>query len=243
VPWLASTAFAFLIFITGLMLSLVAGGFPPVSATMLVALVSGLASFCLLAGNRRMFCYLVVAAVVATSAFFNPLSTNLDFLYQSELAEKITELDRNPDGLAPDTMRAQGSGEPSQRQRPLWLCYGLAYPEVQVQILGGRALPGIQWPPQLDLWRRLDPSRTYEPIYNRYAHIQLGVDGIGQAATFTSPKDDAIAVTASPTDSVFLSMGARYVLAMYKYQENIDRLGLPVIYKSNTGAFTIYPIP
>jgi hypothetical protein len=244
VPLLASMAFTLLIFATGLMLSLVAGGFPPVSATMLVALVSGLASFGLLTGKKRLFCYLVAAAVIATSAFFNPLSTNLDFLYQSELAQKITELDRNPDGPTADgSGTAPETDAPASRPRPLWLCYGLAYPEVQVQILGGRALPGIQWPPQLDLWRRLDPSGSYQPIYNRYAHIQLGVDGIKPGASFTSPKDDAMTVTVSPTDPVFLSMGARFVLAMYKYQENIDKLGLPVIYKSKNGSFTIYRLP
>jgi hypothetical protein len=244
VPGLASVAFALLIFGTGLMLSLVAGGFPPVSATMLVALVSGLASFCLLTGRRRIFCYLVAAAVIATSAFFNPLSTNLDYLYHSELAQAITDLSKNPDAIAADTSGGPRSGASlPQGQRPLWLSYGLAYPEVQVQVLGGRALPGIQWPPQLDLWRRLDPSGAYEHIYNRYAHIQLGVDGIGPGATFTSPKDDTITVTVPPTDPALLSMGARYVLAMYKYQANIDRLGLPVAYKSNSGAFTIYRIP
>jgi len=242
VPLMASIAFAVLILVTGLMLSLVAGGFPPVSATMLVALVSGLASFSLLSGKRRIFCYLVAATVIATSAFFNPLSTNIDYLYQSELAQKINELDSRTDASVTNSLGASAPA-PAQKQRPLWLCYGLAYPGVQVQILGGRALPGIQWPPQLDLWRRLDPSSDYEHIYNRYAHIQLGIDGISQGATFTNPKDDAMTVTVSPSNPVLLSMGARYVLAMYKYQDNIDKIGLPVIYKSKTGTFTIYGIP
>src|SRR5262249_19352772 len=112
VPLLASAVFAVLIFVTGLMLSLIAGGFPPVRATMLVALVSGLASFTLLTGKQRIFCFLVAAAVIATSAFFNPLSTNLDFLHQSELAQKIIELDRNPDGLAPGSLRAGSPDTP-----------------------------------------------------------------------------------------------------------------------------------
>ncbi|HKF59318.1 MAG TPA: hypothetical protein VKJ45_28015, partial [Blastocatellia bacterium] len=201
-----------------------------------------LASFSLLSGKRRIFCYLVAAAVIATSAFFNPLSTNIDYLYQSELAQRINELDSRTDASVTNSLGASAPA-PAQKQRPLWLCYGLAYPGVQVQILGGRALPGIQWPPQLDLWRRLDPSGDYEHICNRYAHIQLGVDGIGQEATFTNPKDDAMTVTVHPTNPVLLSMGARYVLAMYKYQDNIDKIGLPVIYKSKTGTFTIYGIP
>jgi hypothetical protein len=232
-PVLASIGFATVVFVTGVLLSLVAGGFPPVSAAMLAALVCGLAAFCLLAGKPRVFCYLVGAAVIATALFFNPLSTNLDFLYKSELAQKIVELNGVP---AP-------AGFSEREQRPLWLCYGLAYPEVLVQILGGRALPGIQWPPQLDLWRRLDPSGAYEDVYNRYAHVQLAADATQPQPAFTSPKDDTMVVSVSPTDPVLASMGARYVLAMYKYQADMDRLGLPVLYKSPGGSFTIYSIP
>ena len=237
IPAIPSVAFAVLILVTGIMLSLVADGFPPTSGVVLVALMSGLASFCLLAGRRKIFCYIIGAAVIATSAFFNPLSTNLDYLYQSELARKITELSHNP-------VPIQSSSAPlTAEQRPLWLCYGLAYPEVQVQILGARALPGIQWPPQLELWRRLDPSGAYEQAYNRYAHVQLGLNGASQHATFVSPKDDTMVVNVSPADPALVAMGARYVLAMYKYQEILDKAGLPVIYKSPTDSFTIYGIP
>jgi hypothetical protein len=263
VPAVASISFALLILVTGVMLSLVAGAFPPVSAVMLVALVSGLVTHWLLTGKRRIFCYLVGGGVIATAAFFNPLSTNLGFLYNSELAQKITELNTSrvvrPAPSESGVPASAGSlvhqdrgpelGVPASaaslvyRERPLWLCYGLAYPEVQVQILGGRALPGIQWPPQLELWRRLDPSGAYEGVYNRYAHVQLAVEGKGGLATFTSPKDDTMVVTVAPTNPALAAMGARYVLAMYRYQENIDRLGLPVIYKSQTGSFTIYGIP
>jgi hypothetical protein len=261
VPVSASAAFAALILATGVMLSLVASGFPPVSAVMLVSLLCGFVSVCLLAGKRRIFCYLVGAALIATSAFFNPLSTNLDYLYKSELAQKIAELNSSAGALptpkfgvpasagflAPEEPKfgvPASTGSLVYQERPLWLCYGLAYPEVQVQILGGRALPGIQWPPQLGLWRRLDPSGAYEKVYNRYAHVQLAIDGDGQqTSTFTSPRDDTMVVNVSPTNPVFAAMGARYVLAMYRYQENIDRLGLPVVYKSKTGSFTIYGIP
>src|SRR5262249_4475757 len=184
-------------------------------------------SFCLLSGKQKIFCYVVIAAVVASSAFFNPVATNLDYLYRSELAQKITELNTKPDTPpAPESgvPASAGSSFPQEsspappalgvpasagslpgKQRPLWLCYGLAYPEVQVQILGGRALPGIQWPPQLELWRRLDSSGAYEGIYNRYAHVQLAVAGHGHEATFMSPKDDTMVVTVSPTDPALLS--------------------------------------
>jgi len=244
VPMIASAAFVILILVTGVMLSLVSGGFPPVSATLMVALVSGFVSFCLLADKRKTFCFMVGSAVIATSAFFNPLSTELDYLYKSELAQKIIELNSSTGALpAPKFGAPASAGSLPNDVRPLWLCYGLAYPEVQVQILGGRTLPGIQWPPQLELWRRLDPARAYERVYNRYAHVQLGVDGASPTATFISPRDDTMVVNVLPTNPVFAQMGARYVLAMYKYQENMDRLGLPVIYKSRTGAFTIYGIP
>jgi hypothetical protein len=242
-PILASVVFALIIFATGILLSLVAGGFPPASATMLAALACGFTSFCLLAGKRKPFCVAVGASVIATALFFNPLATNLDFLYNSELAQKILELNGSRGVNSAGNRVPASAGSVAPEQRPLWLCYGLAYPEVQVQILGGRALPGIQWPPQIELWRRLDPSGKYEPAYNRYAHVQLDADSGAGQATFISPKDDTMVVSVSPTDPVLVSMGARYVLAMYKYQADIDRLGLPVVYKSQSGSFTIYGVP
>src|SRR5262249_3864238 len=99
------------------------------------------------------------------------------------------------------------------------------------------------WPPQLELWRRLDSSGAYEGIYNRYAHVQLAVAGHGHEATFMSPKDDTMVVTVSPTDPALLSMGARYGLAIYKNQHKSLKLGLPVFYKSQPGSFPIYGIP
>jgi hypothetical protein len=210
----------------GLVLMKVTGGFPSSSTILALALFVGLLSYFLLAGRGAAFCVALGAILVATAAFFNPLSTNLDHIYESELAQQIVKLNKE----SPD--------------RPLWICYGGVHPGMLIITLGGRSLSGVHWPPQLALWRSIDPSGGgYEPVYNRYAQVQLNYRPDNNWVSFSNSQDDAMDVSISPTHPVLLSMGARYVLAMGPAQATVSTSNLPIVYKSETGRFTIFEIP
>jgi hypothetical protein len=114
---------------------------------------------------------------------------------------------------------------------------------VLITALGGRSIAGVQWPPQLSLWRSIDPSGGgYENVYNRYAQIQLSYRPDAGWVTFTSPQDDAMSVQIAPTHPALKALGARYVLAIGDTQAEVESSGLPVVYKSTDGRFSIFEI-
>src|SRR5207253_10586042 len=66
----------------------------PASIILVVALLVSFLTYCLLAGRGAAFCGVLSVILVATTALFNPLSTNLDHIYKSELAQQIIKLNK-----------------------------------------------------------------------------------------------------------------------------------------------------
>jgi hypothetical protein len=214
-----------LFMVHGLSLQRLTGGFPSIYFVGIASVVAGLLSYLMLQGRAIVFCTLLGIIVVATTAVFNPLSTNLDHIYDSELADQIVKFD-------------QLSGD-----HPVWICYGGMFPSVLVTVLGGRTISGIQWPPQLSLWKTLDPTGgAYEKIYNRFAEVTLEYQPDTRWVFFNHPTDGTMTVVISPDHPRLKEIGARYVLAMDEVQNKIDAEHLPLLYKSRNGRFSIYSI-
>ncbi len=199
-------------------------GFPPTYIIVLASLLGGLASFLMLSGRTRSFCAIMAVAVVAAGGFFNPLSTNLDHIYKSELARQVTRLNAEAGGA------------------PLWICYGNTYPSVLVAMLGGRSIGGVHWPPQMSFWEKADPAGQYERIYNNFSHIELAYEWDERKILLTGTQSYVVKIGISPGNAVLRSMGARYVLAMGKAQSEIDHAKFPLLYRSESGSFAIFEI-
>ena len=225
VPWIASAGMTLMFLVHGLFLLRRVDGYPAPGKIMFISLLIGFLSYCLLAARVRIFCVVSMILIVATTAFFNPLSTNLDHLYKSELAQQITRLNK----ASPD--------------RPLWLCYGGVQPGTLVTILGGRSLSATHWPPQLSLWHAFDTTHVFEPLYNRYAQVTLVYARDENKVSFFSRQEDALDVHISPKNPVVREMGARYVLALGDAQKEVSESGLPLVYQSMGANFSIFEIP
>jgi hypothetical protein len=209
----------------GLALMKFTGDFPIPVLILLMALLMGSLSYALLAGRKRAFCSILGLLLVATTALFNPLATNLDHVYGSELATKIIEIN----SLSAD--------------RPLWLCYGGNHVGALVSVLGGRSLTGIQWLPQLPIWHVIDPERSHEQSYNSYNEVSFFPSHNDNQVTFESPKPGVLWVSISPNNPALRSLGARYVVLMGDAQRNVDASRLQLIHKSPYETFSIYEIP
>jgi hypothetical protein len=160
-------------------------------------------------------------------------------LYRSELAEQIQRLDKAAD-------------------RPLWVCYGsgkgryanlspvalTSRPDtaVLVTVLGGRTVSGVQWPPALDFWHALDPSRAYEEFYNRFSLVYLHYTD-DDTVSFSLANFRILDVTIRPDNPVLRQMGAKYILATDDSARQINTVRFPLIYKSPTADFSIFEIP
>ena len=172
-----------------------------------------------------MFALCIAALQLATILTFNPLSTNLDHLYNSELAKEITRINRH------------------SSDRPFWIIYGGTYPGALIEILGGRSMTGIQWPPQLGIWRALDPEGKNEFFYNRYAEVRFDYTNDDQQVSFSNPNEGSLMVTVSPTNPTLKALGARYVLLIGDTQKQVDTSRLNLIDRSSFDNFSIYEIP
>jgi hypothetical protein len=224
-PVVAAASVALLFIFHGVILMKTTEGFPPANAILLASLLGGYLSYCMLAGKTRIFCGALGVIVVATIALFNPLSTNLDHIYKSELAQQIVRLNNQ------------------STDRPLWVPYGGVYPGMLIAALGGRSLTGVHWPPQLSLWRSLSPNAPgYEKAYNRFAEVSLEYREDTDRASFRNPNDGVLVVSVNPSHPALKALGARYVLAMGDAQSVLESAGLTLLYKSTNGSFEIFSI-
>jgi hypothetical protein len=208
----------------GLALTKVIGSYLPVNLVLFFSTIAGVLSYLLLSGRSKTFCLLMGIIVVLTTATFNPLCTNLDHIYKSELAEQVVRLNTESNG------------------RPLWVCYGSVHPGILVAALGGRSLSGVQWPPQLSLWREFDPLGGYQAVYNRYAHFQLAFEPSDLRIGFEKTGEDSFILRISPNNPILMTKGARYVLAMGNAQQIVRAANFVPVYKSTQGTFTIFEI-
>ncbi|MBI3653978.1 MAG: hypothetical protein HY231_23345 [Acidobacteria bacterium] len=223
-PWVVSGLMVLLFVWHGLAFRKLTGTFLSPLAVGLAAVLAGVVSYGLLRGRRAIFCGVLGVVIVATTALFNPLATNLDHLYDSELAQQILYFNkRSP-------------------ERPLWLCYGGVNTGMLVTVLGGRSLAGQHWPPQLSLWHKFDPFKLYESAYNRYALVQLDYAERNQGIQFSNPQEDTVTVSVSPHAPLLKAMGARYVLALGEAQGKIKTDELTLLYAAASGNFSIYEI-
>jgi hypothetical protein len=200
-------------------------GFPSRRLGLLTSLVGGVVSYLMLAGLRKSFCAIVGAIVLGTSALFNPLSTNLSHLYDSELSREIIHL--NKESTSP----------------PLWVCYGGSHTGALVTILGGRSMSGIHWPPQLSIWHVLDPARLYEKFYNQYAEVSLDYLQDASRVSFSSPHDGELRVFISPNNVGLKTLGARYMLLADEAVDGIPTDGFRFLYKARNGRYSIFEFP
>jgi hypothetical protein len=222
-PWVVAGVAALFFIFHGLMLMKFADGFPSLRIVLTVGLLAGVLSYCLAAGKSRLFCGVLTVILIATTAVFNPLATNLDHIYRSELAEQIIKLNKE------------------SKERPLWITYGGVQPGMLVTTLGGRSLTGVHWPPQLALWRSLDQfGGAFEKIYNRFAQVQFIYRPDSSIVTFHSSQEDALEVYIAPDHPALKSLGVRYVLAMGDSQRDVEQSALDLLYRSSNGTFAIF---
>ena len=185
---------------------------------------ASIACYFMLSGEVRAFCIVVAIGLIGTSALFNPLATSLDQLYNSDLARQIVRLDE------------------ASESRPLWVCYGPGDTGILVTLLGGRTISGIQFPPQIGLWRDFDPQREFDEQYNRDAWVNLTYQDGQRPVSFANPSPHNLDINVAPDHPALLARGARYVLATGYAQDQIDRSRFPVVYQSPARAFTVFSI-
>jgi hypothetical protein len=114
---------------------------------------------------------------------------------------------------------------------------------VLVYTLGGKSISGVHWPPQLSVWRGLDPGGLYEKAYNQYAEVSLDYLQDASRASFGSPHDGELRVFISPHNVGLKTLGARYLLLAEEAQQIVATHNFRFISKTTNGNFAIFEFP
>ncbi len=137
----------------------------------------------------------VTAVAVCAGAFVNPIQLGDAGIYESQIGKEILEItEYDSEGL--------------------WLVDSMGYPYNNLPILfGAPTVNSTSVYPNLELWRKLDPSGTYDIIYNRYAHITAEIIPEGQEnGYFHEISADQFAVKMSVKEAKEL-LNVRYILS------------------------------
>jgi hypothetical protein len=136
--------------------------------------------------------------------------------------------------------------DPRPDDKPsLWLTYGGAlYPSTGMvaQMLGARSIAGVHQHPQLDMWRKLDPTERHFDKYNRYALVlQFAAPPSDPTVFFNLPHMFVLHLKTSPLNPIWQNLNARYVLSTG--DANLAQSNLTPLYMAKKGGFGIWQLP
>ncbi len=200
------------------------GKVPSLTVAIVTSAVMAGLSCAMAAGRTLIFAVPLALLQAATTFWFNPLATNLDHVYESDLAQAIRGVKEHA-----------GS-------RSTWAVFGGTHVGPLIEVLGDRALTGPQWPPQLHTWSVLDPDGKQFETYNRYAEVSFRQWSDPNTISFQNPTQGFLLVKLSPSNPRLKQLGVRYVLLMDGQQVPVDETKLRLVFRSPYGRFTIYEL-
>lgn len=116
---------------------------------------------------------------VVSSCTVNPLAIGVPALYNHEITRVADELIKKENGY--------------------WLCTDSSYDQNFFLANGAKVINAVNFYPDYGKWDKIDPQRTYEEVYNRYAHMKVDLsDGI--ELSFKIPAPDAIEISLPVVD-------------------------------------------
>jgi hypothetical protein len=160
----------------------------------LAALNGALVFLALTLRRRSLAPWLLAAASLVTTVWFNPLVIGgSTYLTDNPLSRRILEIDQQTPG---------GS---------TWVAFGSQTEGNLFRAIGVRSVNGLQPVPQLSLWGRLDPEGRERGTYNRYAHIVFGLASSPQPF-FRRCSRDCVMVYINPTSRPLHELGVTHAL-------------------------------
>ena len=116
--------------------------------------------------NKSNFSALITFSLILCiicGATVNPVQQGLDAIYGHSIIKKIEQLNTESPGT--------------------WIVAQSSFPQNNIPILvGAPCINSTNIYPNLDLWHSIDKEKTYENIYNRYAHINITLQNTGSSS-------------------------------------------------------------
>lgn len=108
--------------------------------------------------NSYIFLSLCVLMTFLAGVCVNPIESGADVIYKNELIQAVKNIDDSDTG----TWIVEGDGNQMINNIPV--------------LVGAPTLNSTNTYPNLEVWEKLDPTLKYKDIYNRYAHVLVGLN-------------------------------------------------------------------
>ena len=146
--------------------------------------------------RKRPAALLALAALnFVCTAWFNPVvHAGFATIRDNPVSEKIRELDGSRGG------------------RSSWIVFDDLVVGQLPPMLGARSLASVQFHPQPDFWRLLDPKGELAVAWNRFAHVAFVTGGVRGRLELRVPAPDVCVVEIHPDDPRLLGLPFDYLL-------------------------------
>jgi hypothetical protein len=157
---------------------------------------------CLFVFLPRWFIPAFAMASVCATLTFNPLVRGgTSFIVNNPLSQAISSINR--------TAVEKGI-------QPQWVAYGSKRYDIYLpnlfRMLGVRSVDGVHPYPQPGEWTRLDPHRSFEDVWNRYAHVRFELPSDPEQFSIDLLQHDLIVVRLDPGTPLFSALGITHIL-------------------------------
>jgi hypothetical protein len=166
----------------------------------------------------KIFCSAFILCLVLNNGLVNPVVTGLGPLLQSDATALVRDVQHR---------------DPSAK----WMAYSSASLAQFLKAQGADVINGLQYVPDLSLWRQLDPAGSFNEIYNRYAFSTFEL--AAGTRNFRLNSNVANVVDVAPTDRALAARGVRF--AVFPRQvSDADGKGLQFVSSAPGGRLWIY---
>ena len=172
---------------------------------------------------KKAFLIIALSIAFVSGMFVNPLSRGLDVIYEQDIVKEIQQINKSDSGLW-----IVDSGDKT------------GFPIINIPLMAGApTINSTNVYPDLERWQLIDPNKSYEDIYNRYAHITINLVNFDTKSTFELNYPDQFTVKLSVEDLHLL--GVKYVLST-RALEDLSTDGVNFKTLSYANGFTIYEL-
>ncbi len=141
----------------------------------------------------------------------NPVANGgFKFIEENPLSKKICEL-----SIAEEKL----SGK-----KPIWLVYDTIEMPTLLRMLRVRALNGLHAYPQTNLWNKIDPDHSYNPIYNRYSHIVFFLPPNSNYINIYLKQQDIVIAELHPEHPAFAKLNVDFIMCLKQTAEKLNQI-------------------
>ena len=161
---------------------------------------------------------MLVTLMFIAGGLVNPVQKELDCIYENKAYQLVKEV-HDSDPFA------------------VWVTQGTQVAGDFLIMTGAPTVNSTNVYPNLERWHTIDPDRSNESIYNRFAHIYVDLKTTG-SAEFSLTFFDAFSVSLTPEDAK--QIGIKYVFTTTDLTEKLGFDAARLV--SSSGIFKVYEL-